>query len=67
MTDSQQKIIHPTLPPALQDFAPARRHGDSSMGWSPARQKAFIAALAETGSIGRACAEVESPLPVAHR
>ena len=45
-----------TLPPA-PDFAPVpvrRRHD----GWTACRQRAFIAALAETGCISEACAEV---------
>ena len=39
--------------PALPDFAPVpRRHRHD--GWAPARQRAFIAALADTGCVSRA-------------
>ncbi|MEE9433963.1 MAG: hypothetical protein V3V15_06960 [Sphingorhabdus sp.] len=58
MNATPKKIISPELPAALTGFAPVPRKGDSSKGWSPARQKAFIAALAETGSVRRAAREV---------
>lgn len=46
-----------TLPAAPVDFPPVRvrqRHD----GWTAERQRAFIAALAETGCVSEACAEV---------
>lgn len=43
--------------PALPDFAPVPRKPRHD-GWTPARQKAFIAALADTGSVGRAARQV---------
>lgn len=43
--------------PALPDFAPVpRRHRHD--GWTPERQRAFIEALADTGSVSRAAAMV---------
>ena len=43
--------------PALPDFAPVpRKHRHD--GWTPERQRAFIEALADTGSVSRACAMV---------
>ena len=39
--------------PALPDFAPVPRKPRHD-GWTPERQRAFIAALADTGSVGRA-------------
>jgi len=40
--------------PALPDFAPVPRKKHRHDGWTPARQKAFIEALADTGSVSRA-------------
>ncbi|MCW1428035.1 hypothetical protein [Novosphingobium sp. JCM 18896] len=35
----------------LSDFAPVPRHYDRHDGWTPERQRGFIAALADTGSV----------------
>jgi len=43
--------------PPLPDFTPVPRKYRHD-GWTPERQKAFIAALADTGSVGRAAAMV---------
>lgn len=40
--------------PALPDFAPVPRKTQRHDGWTPARQKAFIEALADCGSVRRA-------------
>jgi len=40
--------------PALPDFAPVPRKGNRHDGWTPARQRAFIEALADCGSVTRA-------------
>ncbi len=58
MTSAPKKIVSPQLPENITEFAPVPRKGDTSKGWSPARQKAFIQSLAETGSVKRAAAEV---------
>ncbi|WP_052508063.1 hypothetical protein [Sphingomonas hengshuiensis] len=42
----------------LPDFAPVPRKGNRHDGWTPARQKAFVEALADTGSVRRAAAMV---------
>lgn len=44
--------------PALPDFTPVPRKTSRHDGWTPARQKAFIEALADTGSVRRAAAIV---------
>lgn len=44
--------------PALPDFTPVPRKGNRHDGWTPARQRAFIEALADTGSVTRAAAQV---------
>ncbi len=44
--------------PDLPDFAAVPRKGNRHDGWIPERQKAFIAALADTGSVRRAAAMV---------
>lgn len=44
--------------PPLPDFAPVPRKVQRHDGWTPARQKAFIEALADTGSVSRAGAMV---------
>ena len=44
--------------PPLPDFTPVARKSQRHDGWTPARQKAFIEALADTGSVSRACAMV---------
>ncbi|MEG3176118.1 hypothetical protein U1872_07750 [Sphingomonas sp. RB3P16] len=41
--------------PALPEFTPVPRKYRHD-GWTPERQKAFIAALADTGSVSRAAA-----------
>lgn len=43
--------------PPLPDFAPVPRKYRHD-GWTPERQKAFIEALADTGSVSRAAAMV---------
>ena len=42
----------------LPEFTPVPRKSARHDGWTPARQKAFIEALADTGSVSRACAMV---------
>jgi hypothetical protein len=44
--------------PDLPDFDPVPRQYQRHDGWTPARQKAFIEALADTGSVTRAAAMV---------
>ena len=44
--------------PALPDFTPVPRRCARHDGWTPERQKAFIEALADTGSVSRAAAMV---------
>ncbi|MDB5678616.1 hypothetical protein [Sphingomonas bacterium] len=44
--------------PALPDFTPVPRQGNRHDGWTPARQRAFIEALADTGCVTRAAAMV---------
>ena len=44
--------------PDLPDFTPVPRQYQRHDGWTPARQKAFIEALADTGSVTRAAAMV---------
>ena len=44
--------------PALPDFDAVPRKCNRHDGWTPARQRAFIEALADTGSVSRACAQV---------
>jgi len=41
--------------PAAQPFAPVPRQCARHDGWTPARQKAFIDALCDTGSVRTAC------------
>ncbi|WP_375381804.1 hypothetical protein [uncultured Sphingomonas sp.] len=43
---------------ALPDFAPVPRLKHRHDGWTPERQRAFIEALADTGSVSRAAASV---------
>lgn len=40
--------------PALPDFTPVPRKGNRHDGWTPERQRAFIEALADCGSVTRA-------------
>lgn len=42
----------------LPDFDPVPRMRARHDGWTPERQKAFIEALADTGSVSRAAAMV---------
>jgi len=44
--------------PPLPEFTPVTRKVQRHDGWTPARQKAFIEALADTGSVSRAAAMV---------
>ncbi|HXH52268.1 MAG TPA: hypothetical protein VNH53_02405 [Sphingomicrobium sp.] len=44
--------------PPLPDFTPVPRKCARHDGWTPTRQRAFIAALADTGSVSRAAAMV---------
>jgi len=46
------------LPPAPCDFAPVPLRRVRSGGWTAERQREFIKALAETGCVSEACAEV---------
>ena len=48
------KPLHATLPA----FAPVPREKDRANGWKPEVQRAFIEALAETGSVRAACRRV---------
>lgn len=43
------------LPPTIEDFEPVPRRRMRRGGWSAARQRQFIEALAETGSVRAAC------------
>jgi hypothetical protein len=49
--------------PALPDFDPVPRQYHRHDGWTPERQKAFIEALADTGSVTRAAAMVNMARP----
>ena len=51
MTDAPPQTI-------LPQFAPVPREKDRSNGWKPEVQRAFIEALAETGSVRSACRRV---------
>ena len=46
------------LATTIPDFTPVPRKCDRSNGWKPAVQRAFIEALAETGSVKAACRRV---------
>ncbi|HYD25963.1 MAG TPA: hypothetical protein VEB68_14335 [Croceibacterium sp.] len=48
----------PDRTPALPAFTPVPRAKDRSNGWKPEVQRAFIEALAETGSVRAACRRV---------
>ncbi|MEQ8773112.1 MAG: hypothetical protein RIC51_09800 [Erythrobacter sp.] len=43
----------------LPDFAPVPRKNQRHDGWTPQRQRAFIEALADTGSVAAACKAVD--------
>jgi len=47
-----------TPPPLLPAFTPVPREKDRSNGWKPEVQRAFIEALADTGSVKAACRRV---------
>ncbi|WP_374405392.1 hypothetical protein [Pelagerythrobacter sp.] len=47
-----------TAPATLPAFAPVPRQVDRSNGWKPEVQRAFIEALADTGSVTSACRRV---------
>ncbi|MFN2100477.1 hypothetical protein [Altererythrobacter sp. MF3-039] len=51
------KTKTPNLP-SLPDFTPVPRAKDRSNGWKPEVQRAFIEALADTGSVAHACRKV---------
>src|SRR5687768_325519 len=53
MTDQPIIVPAPELPPGLLDFTPVPRRYRHD-GWTPERQRAFIAALAVTGCVDRA-------------
>lgn len=48
----------PAPPQTLPEFAPVPRQCDRSNGWKPEVQRAFIEALADTGSVASACRHV---------
>lgn len=54
---AEMKAAGHHLPQEMTAFEPVPRKFRHD-GWTPARQKAFIAALADTGSVKRACAAV---------
>ena len=45
---------HPPSPQTLPPFTPVPRHTSRHDGWTPERQRGFIEALADTGSVKRA-------------
>ncbi|MDJ0977924.1 MAG: hypothetical protein QNI87_05250 [Erythrobacter sp.] len=49
----------PVKPGELPDFAPVPRRCARHDGWTPERQRAFIEALADTGSVSAACKAVD--------
>ena len=51
-------MTNPTPRGTLPAFTPVPRKKDRSNGWKPAVQRAFIEALAETGSVAAACRRV---------
>ncbi len=57
MTENINTSTHNSLPDDSLNFTPVPR-GNREHGWSPARQKAFIEALAETASVRRAAQSV---------
>ncbi len=60
--------IHPELAAALSiiSFSPAQVRARSD-GWTPARQRAFITALAESGTVAHAAVEVGMTVTSAYR
>ena len=55
MTRDERAIAYPRTAP---DFTPVPRRSRSQDGWTEAKQRGFIAALAETGSVRRAAKAV---------
>jgi hypothetical protein len=55
MTRDERAIAYPR---AVPDFTPVPRRSRSQDGWTEAKQRGFIAALAETGSVRRAAKAV---------
>ena len=58
-----QRIMRNRTPPrpkghAIPDFSPVPRQRNRHDGWTPQRQRAFIEALARTGSVSHAAAEI---------
>ena len=52
-------MVQRSLPSeAVPDFTPVPRKYDRHDGWTPERQRGFIAALAELGSVSGACKRV---------
>ena len=52
------EIRIPVAPEDLTAFEPVPRKAQRHDGWTPERQRAFIGALADTGSVSRACRHV---------
>lgn len=50
----------------LPPFTPVPRQGKRHDGWTPQRQRAFIEALADTGSVSAACKAVDMSQPGAY-
>jgi len=55
---AQNPAPNPAARKPAPDFAPVPRKCKRRDGWTPARQRAFIDALADTGSVKAACAAV---------
>ncbi|MXP46427.1 hypothetical protein GRI43_03335 [Altererythrobacter luteolus] len=65
------RTVRTTLPAAnpagqLPDFTPVPRQGNRHDGWTEQRQRAFIEALADTGSVHAACKAVDMSQPGAY-
>jgi hypothetical protein len=59
-----RKALRRSVPPGeLPDFAPVPRKCPRHDGWTPERQRAFIAALADTGCVGIAARMVNMSQP----
>ena len=58
MTDQPPQTILPPPAGSLPEFRPVPREKDRANGWKPEVQRAFIEALAETGSVRSACRKV---------
>lgn len=56
--DAQDTARTPKRPATLPAFTPVPRLKDRSNGWKPHVQRAFIEALADTGSVASACRAV---------